>query len=77
VSRPEESSQPVFKTAGHNVYVKVRHTLADAIIDTDKSAMSIEALFDCPRQELGVMEYRRDQFLRQVDQRFIVSLRDK
>jgi len=45
-ARPEEAFQPIAFIARHNVHVKMRHALADLVVDCDETAFGFHRQFD-------------------------------
>ena len=77
ITRPKEAFQPVFATPGHNVHVKMRHALADAIVHRHKRPVGFHRRFDGAREELGSFEKRPDQIFGQIGQSFVVDFRNQ
>jgi hypothetical protein len=77
VTRPKEAFQSVFAASRHNVGVKMRHALADAIVHRDEGAMGFQRRLDRTTETLHIPEVWPDQVLGQVGQRFVVCFRNQ
>ena len=75
--RPEETAQAVFFSPRNNVYVQVRHALAHPVVNREKRAVRLHALFDGARQHLDIAEERRNELRGKILERFIVRLRNQ
>jgi hypothetical protein len=51
---PEEAFEAVFAVARHDMDVQMGDALADAVVDGDEGTMSLQAMLDRSRQELGI-----------------------
>ena len=61
ITRPKEAFQPVLSPPRHNVHVKVRHALADAIVHRYEGPVGFHCGFDRAGEKLGSLEKRSDQ----------------
>ena len=52
-ARPEEPPEAIFPAPGYDVNVKVRHTLANAIVDGQEGAFRSERFFHSKAKGLG------------------------
>lgn len=77
LSRPEKAPKTILMPSGNNVDVKVRYTLADAIVYCDESTVSVEAQFNRPGQHLGACKNVTDQTSGQVVQSLAVFFRNE
>jgi len=77
ITRPKEAFQPVLSPPRHNVHVKVRHALADAIVHRYEGPVGFHCGFDSAREELGSLEKRSNQIFRQIGQSFVVLFGDQ
>ncbi len=74
---PKEAFQAVFAASRHNVDMQVRHALADAIVHRYERPVCSHRRFDGEREKLGILKERRDQFLGQISQGFVVLFRNQ
>lgn len=58
LTRPKEAFQPVFAASRHNMNVKMRHALTDAIVHCDECAVGFHCRLDCAGEKLNVPEER-------------------
>ena len=76
-SGPEKAFQTIPFTPGHDVGMQMRNALADAVINRDEGAFSVESLFDGPLEPLHGLKERADFSSRQIVQRDNVVVRYK
>jgi hypothetical protein len=77
IARPKEAFQPIFAATRHHVHVKMRHTLANAIVHRHKRPVGFHCGFDSAREELGPSEKRSNQIFGQIGQGFVVDFRNQ
>ena len=77
LSRPEEALQAVLAPARDNMNVKMRHALADTIVDSHKCSVRLQSRFNRAREKLSVPEERRNQIIREIGESFVVMFRNQ
>ncbi len=75
--RPEEPLQAIPFAPRHDVHVKMRNTLADAIVDGHEGAFRLHALEDGLGEQPDVGEEGADKRVGQIEKRFDVALGDE
>ena len=75
--RPKETLQAVSLPAWHDVNMKMRHALADAVVGGDERALRLHSQFDSGSKHFYIREKGRDKKLRQLLDRFKVTPGDK
>ena len=76
-ARPEEALKSIAFAARHDVHVKMRNALADAIVKGHESTLGVHATLDSNGQYLNVGEEGRDQRGGQIGQSFEMIFRDE
>jgi hypothetical protein len=66
LARPEETPESILFPAGHDVYMQVRHALADTVINGNESPVCCHPLFDSKRDDADIDEQHGHQMRRQV-----------
>jgi len=74
---PKESLESVLAAARHDMHVKVRDALADAIVDGDETAVGLKRGLHRLGQEAGSGEKGRNTIGRQIGEGFKVGPWDK
>ncbi len=72
--RPEKPAEAIRLVARHNVDMQVRHTLADAVVDSNECSIAPQPCFDCPGYRLNVFE--EGAGICKIDQRWNVARRN-
>src|SRR5256885_11693146 len=55
LSWPEEPLETIFLMARYEMNMHVRHTLADAVVDSNKRSIGLLNFFNCPLQPLWTL----------------------
>lgn len=76
-ARPEETFEPITFAPRHNVHVKMRNALADAIVQGYERSVGLHATLDRYCEQLNIGEKRRDQSRRQITESFTMSFGDE
>lgn len=77
LSGPEEAFEAIFPVARHEMDVQMRHALTDPIIDCDKRAIRLQALFDRSFDQLHMLKERPGQVRRQIGKGFDMLTRNE
>src|SRR5262249_16944787 len=77
LTRPEEAAETIPASAGNHVNVKMRHALADPVVDRDERAVRVEARLHHAREKLDAGEERADESSRQIGEKRHVPPRDE
>lgn len=75
--RPKEPPETISPMARHNMNVKVRHALADSIIDRNKCPFCLHCFLHGSRQELCPHKKASHKILGKIEQGFIMRPRNQ
>lgn len=75
--RPEKAFQAVSLASGDDVHVKMRNTLAHAIIDGHECTLRLHPLHDRLGEKPGIAEDCGKERIGKIEERFNVALYDK